>query len=338
MKILIATSIYPPEIGGPAEYAKNLKDVWVNEGHDVSVRIFSKFMWIPWGIRHVLFLFYILPAVRRVDYILTLDAFNAGVVVVAGKLLGKKVILRTGGDTLWEFYVERTGEMVLLKDFYQTCLHKFSFKEKLTFVLLRWGLQNLSAIIWSTEWQRDIFLEPYGLQSQRHFIIENYYGKKLSPYGSESGNLEKNFIGGTRRLKWKNIELVEEVFERSDVRATGAYLDTDTVPKEEFLEKIRSSYAVILASLGDISPNTILDAIRCGKPFIVTKEVGIYERIKDCAVFVDPKDEEDITQKIVWLCDEKNYALQRQRVINFTFTHEWDEMAKEYMDIWTQIM
>ena len=28
MKILIATGIYPPELGGPAEYAKNLEYIW----------------------------------------------------------------------------------------------------------------------------------------------------------------------------------------------------------------------------------------------------------------------------------------------------------------------
>ena len=111
MKILIVTGIYPPEIGGPAEYARNLKEVWVNRGDYVSLKVFSKFKNIPLGIRHIIFFFYIIPSVVTADYIFTLDAFSAGVVTVAAKLFNKKVIFRTGGDVLWELYVERTGDM-----------------------------------------------------------------------------------------------------------------------------------------------------------------------------------------------------------------------------------
>src|SRR5438105_4339860 len=103
MKILIVTGIYPPEIGGPAEYAKNLGDIWLSQGHQVSVKIFGRFKKIPWGIRHVVFFFYILPAVIWSDCIFTLDAFSAGVSAVASKLFNKVNIFRTGGDTLWEF-------------------------------------------------------------------------------------------------------------------------------------------------------------------------------------------------------------------------------------------
>src|SRR3989344_4252755 len=142
MKILIVTGIYPPEIGGPAQYAKNLEDIWRSQGHKVSVRVFGRFSRIPWGLRHVLFLLYILPAVIRSDEILTLDAFSAGVVVVAAKLFSKRVVFRTGGDFLWEFYVERTGDLVLLKDFYKTRMKQLSLKEKLVFYLTRWALQN----------------------------------------------------------------------------------------------------------------------------------------------------------------------------------------------------
>ena len=37
MKILISTGIYPPDIGGPAQYARNLYATWKKQGHDVKV-------------------------------------------------------------------------------------------------------------------------------------------------------------------------------------------------------------------------------------------------------------------------------------------------------------
>jgi len=333
MKILIATGIYPPEIGGPAEYASNLARVWKKRGNEVSVKIFGKFQKYPWGIRHVIFFFYIIPSVAKSDYIVTLDAFSAGVVTLASKIFNKKIVFRTGGDVLWELYTERTGDMVLLRDFYIKKQKEFSLKEKIIFSLMRWTLQNLSAIIWSTEWQKNIFIKPYGLDKQKNLIVENYFGKKL-PSGSYS---KKNFIGGTRKLKWKNIELVKRVFETEQVKNSGSVLDLETVPHNEFLEKIRNSYAVIIASLGDISPNTIIDAITCGTPFIVTKESGLFERIKDVAIFVDPKDPKDIEEKVLWLSNENNYKSQKQKIESWNFVHDWDEIATEYEDIYKSI-
>ena len=333
MKILITTGIYPPEIGGPAEYAKNLKEAWIKEGHEVDVRIFGRFQKIPWGIRHIAFFFYILPAVKRADHILGLDSFSAGVVVVAARLFAKKVVFRTGGDALWESYVERTGDLVLLRDFYQTRLNNLSLKEKIIFHLAKWALQNLSAIIWSTEWQRDIFMKPYGLARQKHFIVENYYGPKIP----SQEPTEKNFIAATRPLKWKNMTLVREVFANPEMLTAGAVLDTNTVPHEDFLEKLSGSYAVVINSLGDISPNTILDAIRCDKPFILTRENGLTPRIKGIGIFTNPEYPADLKEKVRWLLDPENYEAKRKQLVRFTFTHTWEEMAKEYMDIWNNL-
>ena len=52
LSICIATGIYPPELGGPAEYAKNLASVWESQGHSVSVKVFSRFNYFPTGLRH----------------------------------------------------------------------------------------------------------------------------------------------------------------------------------------------------------------------------------------------------------------------------------------------
>lgn len=333
MKILIATGIYPPEIGGPAEYAKNLHDVWTKQGYNLDVKIFGKFQRYPWGIRHAIFFFYVLPSVAKADYIFTLEAFSSGIITMASKIFSKKVVFRTGGDLLWESYTERTGDTVLLKDFYQTRLDRLSFKEKLIFYLMKWTLQNIDGVIWSTEWQKNIFIKPYGLEKQNHFIVENYYGSKLEPVIADS----KVYIGSTRKLKWKNTESLNRIFNSDEVRNSGSILDMTHSPHNDFLAKIRHSYAVIIVSFGDISPNTILDAIRCQKPFIITKETGIYERIKDIAIFVDPNDQEDIKQKILWLSDPVNYQIQCNKLRSFNFTHTWEEIADEYLDIYKKI-
>lgn len=334
MRILITTGIYPPEIGGPAEYAKNLKEVWSKQGCQVSVRVFSQFNFLPTGVRHLVYFFYILPAILKADFVFVLDTFSAALPsVLAARMLNKKIILRTGGDFLWESYVERTGELVVLKDFYKTRLNNFSLKERKIFKLIKFVLKNVNAVVWSTEWQKNIFMKPYELARQKHFIVENYYGPKISSKES----VGKNFIAATRKLKWKNIPILERVFRGKEVIDSGASLDTKTVSHEQFLMKLSSSYAVIIVSLGDISPNTILDAIRYNKPFILTKENGLHDRIKDIGIFVDPQDSNDIAEKVIWLSNSANYKGQKNKVESFTFTHTWEEIAAEYIAIYDKI-
>jgi glycosyltransferase involved in cell wall biosynthesis len=337
MKILIATGIYPPEVGGPAQYAQNLQKTWINDGHKVKVSIFSRWNFLPTGIRHIAYFLSLLPHLSGTDFVLALDTFSCALpATLASNLFGKKIIIRTGGDFLWESYVERTGDMVLLRNFYETRMSKFSFKEKFVFKITSFVLKNASAIVWSTEWQKEIFRKPYKLENQKNFIIENFYGPKTV---SDTPRI-KNFIGYTRNLNWKNIEYLKKVFNRKDIIEAGAVLDvsSENLPiHDQFLEAVRKSYAVIVTSLGDISPNTILDAISFEKPFILTSENGLYPRIKDIGLFVDPQNENEIAEKILWLCDEANYQEQKRKFATFNFTHSWQEIGSKFLEVYKNL-
>lgn len=330
MKILIATGIYPPQLGGPAKYAQNLKEEWERQGHKVIVKTYRLEHKLPSGIRHLYFLFKIIPAVITCDFIFVLDTFSVGMpATIVAKILRKKIIMRTGGDFLWEGYVERTGDKVLFKDFYETTKEKWSKKENYIFNLTRWTLQNVSALIFSTQWQKDIFVKAYGLRSDRIFLMENYYGKKIETILSK----EKVFMAGTRKLKWKNLDVLPKVFKN----ISEAQLDLNTYPPEEYMSKMKECYATILVSLGDISPNMILESIRLNKPFIITVENGIMDRIGSIAIIVDPKDEKDIENKVKWLLDDINYKNQIEKIKNFKFTHSWEEIAHEIIEIYKKI-
>jgi len=345
MKILIATGIYPPQIGGPAKYAENLKEEWEKDGHLVRVKTYGIEHSLPPIVRHFYYLFKIIPAVVWSDFVYTLDTFSVGMpAVIIAKIFRKKIILRTGGDFLWESYVERTEDLVLFKDFYESNKNKLSIKEKVIFKLTRFTLQNVSYLIFSTKWQRDIFIKAYDLKTDNIGIVENFYGEKVRGYESEKNaeNAENNkngevdkkvFVAGTRKLKWKNLEILENLFKN----IPEAKLDLANYSPKEFQEKIASSYATILVSLGDISPNMILESIRYNKPFILTEENGLMDRIGSIAITVNPKDEKDIEEKVKWLLDPTNYQMQVRKIENWNFIHSWKEIAKEVVDIYQKI-
>ena len=366
MRILIATGIYPPDIGGPAQYARGVEEAWKKEGHTVKVLAFRLERKLPTGIRHLYYFFRVLFSISRADFVFSPDTFSAAIpALLASKLCGKKIILRTGGDFLWEQFVERTGDLVLLNNFYdntntfgleasvfprqssstttKTKVRKgtrhvrLNIKERTIFKLLRFLFRYADAIIFSTKWQRDIFKETYQLDLNRCFIVENYYGPRVSNSMLQHTIAKKIFVGGTRELKWKNLPRVEEAFAKVQKKGLPVSLELQTGSHGQFLADIQASYAVILASLGDISPNTILEAIQYGKPFILTRETGLYEKLKDIGVWVNPEDVNDIAAKIEWLADEKNYEEQCKKVAAFTFEYSYDDISREILTCYQEL-
>lgn len=338
MKILISTGIYPPKTSGPAQYAKNMRDIWVGLGHDVKVKTYNIENKLPSGVRHLYYFFKIIPSVIRSDFVFTLDTFSVGLpTALACVLFNKKFIIRTGGDFLWEGYVERTGDLVLLRDFYKTRINNLNLKEKTIFNLTKWVLNKTDILIFSTEWQRDIFMEPYQLQKKyadgKIKIVENRYEINHEDTSIKDDIKKLDFVASTRNLKWKNIALLKQVFDDTDLKEKGLNLITNEMPYGDFMKLMRDSYAVILVSLGDISPHMILDAIRWNKPFILTKENGLLNRIKDIALLVDPKDKNDIKEKVMYLLDKDNYNKQVEKIKNFNFIHTWDQISKEIIEI-----
>ena len=90
MKIVIATGLFPPDVGGPAQYAKHLFDEFEKQGHRVKVLSYAHEHSLPQGIRHVFYLIRLFSVLRGVDVIFALDTFSVGLpAVIAGFFSGK---------------------------------------------------------------------------------------------------------------------------------------------------------------------------------------------------------------------------------------------------------
>ncbi len=116
LKILIATGIYPPDIGGPATQIEQLAGDLAGVGFEMLVltfgapekkaRPFSVFavsrQW-PSPLRQVLFFLKTLYLTRRVDLIYTTDLYTPGYCsMLAAKIWRKKFVVRFAGDSAWE--------------------------------------------------------------------------------------------------------------------------------------------------------------------------------------------------------------------------------------------
>ncbi|MBI2610946.1 glycosyltransferase family 4 protein [Candidatus Kaiserbacteria bacterium] len=118
MRLLIATGLYPPEIGGPATYAKLFEERLPRYGVEVSVLPFSMVRHMPLIIRHVAYAWLLAQRIHSADLVLVQDTVSTGfpVAVISG-LARKKFIVRVPGDYAWEQGVQRFGVKDSLDDF-----------------------------------------------------------------------------------------------------------------------------------------------------------------------------------------------------------------------------
>ncbi len=335
MKIVISTGVFPPEIGGPAEYARQLSETLRIQNHDVIVTNFAGIRSLPTGIRHIVYFFRVLTDAWDADYIIALDTFSVALPsVVLARILGKKVVLRVGGDFLWEAYIDRTGEPILLSEFYDV-KRSLTLKEKIILNITRGVFSYTDGIVFSTSWQRDIMTKPYRLQLEKTQIIENQYSVvQIKPRLLDE---PKVFLSPSRDRKIKNKKNVEEAFKKVQEKFSDIVLDTRVVSHEVLMEKMQHAYAVVVASLSEVSPNLVLDSIKYGVPVVVTQDTGIRDRLRDLAIFVDPRSVLDIAQGIESLLNTSVYDAYAHKIQQNTYTHSWNEIAQEFIDFYLYI-
>ena len=172
----------------------------------------------------------------------------------------------------------------MLRNFYQTTRGEWNQKEKFIFYITKKILRRAEKIVFTTGWQQDIWQPVYELKNYKINIIENYYGPKDSTKDDGDNESQKIFLAGTRKLKWKNLSTLTQAFSLAQKKDPLLKLDLTNVNYDDFIIKMKHSQAVILVSLGDVSPNMILDAVRLNKPFILKTRsnrymaIGYYQR------------------------------------------------------------
>jgi len=118
MKVLIATGIYPPSVGGPATYSKLLYDNLPKYDIEASVASFDDLRALPVGIRHFLYFIKLLIDGIGKDVIYAQDPVSVGYPAMwAARILKKKFVLKIVGDYAWEQGTQRFGVNDLLDDF-----------------------------------------------------------------------------------------------------------------------------------------------------------------------------------------------------------------------------
>jgi glycosyltransferase involved in cell wall biosynthesis len=337
MRLLIVTPLLPPESGAPSYYAVGLKEALEKAGHAVDVIAFREVRKYPTGIRHLLFLYLVLWRGFRADAFIILDTVSVALpAVIAGWFLFKKMIIRTGGDFVWEHYVERTKEKVLLSEFYLPTdgnPRKLSFKENSLIFIQKHIIFSLAQkIAISTEWQRGIWTKPYGIPDDKTFILEHIFPTKTSP--APGGD---KFLCAWRPTAFKNVTTLERAYDLlketlSDKDQTMPSLEMlKNVPREHFYERLKHARALIVPSLSETGPIIALESLAMGVPVILTQDCGMRYRYKDSVMYIDPKDPENIRDAMLRMMDDETYQQYKTKAIAFSYKYTYDDVAQEFL-------
>lgn len=329
MKIVIATPFYPPQVGVLATYAEGLQKAFERRGHTVTVVSFGGVRALPPIVRHAAFFFKMFSAVQGGGFVLALDTWSVGMpAYFAARLASVPFLVRIGGDFLWETFIRRTNEQVRFSDFH-TQPRRFSLKETMINAFNTVMTRRAHMLFFNSRFQMGTWKDVYGFPPEKARILENVFPARTQEIQPANGRV---FVSAGRPIALKNYTSLEKVFARIRERYPKIELDRRLLPPDEHHARLASCYAVIIPSLSEMSSNMALDAVRAGKPFIMTDDTGTKERLGECGIFADMRSEEALEAAVTKLLNPEEYEYIRARIREFDFVRSWDDLAGEILE------
>lgn len=315
MKILIATGIYPPDIGGPATYTKTIAHAFADKGHDVVVVTYgnvrqdnSTFSLVavsrtlPKGLRHILYFLKILRHGASSDIIFAQDPVSAGFpAALAAMILRKRFIIKIVGDYAWEQARLRYGVSDLLDDFLKK---RYGWRVEFLRKVERWTASRAHHVIVPSKYLENI-VKTWGIEVDVRVIpnsVERFELPDRETARRKLGFTNTVILSVGRLVPWKGFEflisLVPELRKKHDI----SLVILGDGPLKGLLDRIKPSQFVLLPgavstpilreylAASDIFAldttyegfsHQLIEALHAGLPIITTDAGGNKEIIED---------------------------------------------------------
>lgn len=222
MRFLIATGLYPPEIGGPATHTITLERYLPKVGISVRVAPFSLVRGHMRGIRHFLYILACFRMAKGADLVYALDPFSVGLpALIVARMRGIPFVLRVAGDYAWEQGVQRYSVTDQLDTFAKKKAGYGFFVSILKRVQL-YVASHADLVVVPSEYMKKI-VHAWGVDTKKIEVVYTSFEPELALGNRRTlrGLLRfkgKMIISIGRLVPWKGfialIELVPELVKR----------------------------------------------------------------------------------------------------------------------------
>jgi glycosyltransferase involved in cell wall biosynthesis len=363
MKISIITGIYPPDIGGPATFSKQMMNWLQNkkitsqvltlknkktESELVNLVFMEHSRFLP--IRILKSIPIILIKIIKNQVICTGLYEETGICIWIIKKIFKSKninIARVVGDPIWERYSNKNlGNKAKINEF------EIGYKYRLQRKILTWSLNQFSFIICPSE-QLKILCKKWGVKSEIKVINNGFDPKKI-----EFENIEKkyDFITVSRIVPWKNLDLIikkcieikasllvvgdgpelnsmREKYQNSKIVSFAGRCD-----EYEVRLRLAQSRNYINASIYEGMSFSTLEALSTGMPIYVSNIPGNSQIINDFYVTKLDIEDEDEVSKIMFdglVNQTQQELISIENVEIFNKLYSFNSMASKYLELIT---
>lgn len=330
MKLLIATPLYPPEIGGPATYAKLLFEGLPGKGVEVELVKFSEVRHLPKLIRHYVYYRRVLAAARGADVVLALDPVSVGLPAMwAARKVKKPFVVKIVGDYAWEQGVQRFGITQNLDEFVKT--ERVPFPVRILRKIQTRVAQNAVKVIVPSEYLKSV-VATWGIPEEKICVI--YNGVELPAHlpTYQKNNGEFLIVSAGRRVPWKGFEAIERVArEHTNWRVFIA----SGLPRTEALGWMKAADVFVLNSSYEGFPHTLIEAMTLGTPVIATNTGGNKTIVAhgETGLLIPPEDDASLREALTIVANDPAAARERalaaqKRMDDFSLPHMLDSTAR----------
>lgn len=372
-RILLAAGIFYPDVGGPAIHVMKIAERLTAEGFKVSVlaygddskakpldfRVIRVSRQWPKPIQWVLYFFYALCETAGSAVVYAFDPTAAGIpAYLASKLLGRPLLLRLGGDPIWERTVEKNKRFLTIEEYY-----KKGYQRKdapLLYKLIVGVLKRARAVVVYNQFFKDFFCTHFHALPGKIHIVKNPVFKRES--ASEILSNEPTIIFAGRFVSYKNLPFVMRAFD--NVRSKlgrgrllligdgpekdallklkaelkeGKFIEfKDKLAQDALFEEIKRSAFAIAPALNEFNPNFILEALSFGKPALISRGNGLSVALPEEFLF-DPFDQRELEAKLESLLNPENYKRAVNKIKEIPMGQSWENVTDAHLNLINQI-
>jgi glycosyltransferase involved in cell wall biosynthesis len=275
MKLVVATPLYPPEVGGPATYAKVLEEGLPERGIEVVTVKFAEVRRLPKILRHYAYSRRVLRAARAADAVLALDPVSVGLPAMrAARKAGKPFFVKIVGDYAWEQGRQRFGVTEDLDAFVEA-------PQPSRAVRFLQGIEARVAraaerVIVPSEYLKRV-VAAWGVPGEKITVINN--GIRL-PEALPAALRPDGFlvVSTGRRVPWKGFEAIERIV----AQKPGWHFHLASgVSREEALGWVKAADVFVLNSRYEGLSHALLEALALGTPIVASDAGGNSELIEN---------------------------------------------------------